>query len=260
MNENPLVSVIVTTYNRREYLKQTIDSILSQTYQNFELIVVDNYSNYDFMGFIESYHSNKIQAFQNHNNGVVAVNRNFGIYHAKGIYLAFCDDDDIWMPYKLEQQMLYLNKHNVDILCTALTLFGDDVENEKVRFHKYRSKLEVYLRNYITPSTVVVRNSALVRFDETPDFNCSEDWALWVKLITLGFQLYQMPTPLVRYRIFSSNLTKKNKIQPDFKAIRILRKMKRNYPDDFSTLHFAIALTYHFLKGCVRESLKVKNL
>lgn len=85
----PKVSVIVTTYNRKEYLAETIQSILNQTFQDFELIVVDNYSNYDFFGLMKSFNSEKITAFQNQNNGIIAVNRNFGIKLAKGEFIAF---------------------------------------------------------------------------------------------------------------------------------------------------------------------------
>ena len=80
------ISVIVTTYNRPKLLKETLDSILNQTYVDFELIVVDNNSNYDFFKLIESFNDNRIIAYQNENDGVIAVNRNFGI---KKVYLFF---------------------------------------------------------------------------------------------------------------------------------------------------------------------------
>ena len=75
----PLVSVIVTTYNREILLKETINSILCQTFKEFELIVVDNYSNYDYFKFINSFNDSRILPFQNKNKGIIAVNRNFGI-------------------------------------------------------------------------------------------------------------------------------------------------------------------------------------
>ncbi len=253
----PLVSIILITYNRKAYLSETINSILSQTYKNYELIVVDNYSDYDFFGLIESFHSNKIIPFQNQNHGTIAINRNYGIAKAKGQYLAFCDDDDIWYPNKLEVQINYILNHNVDIISSALMLFGEDITEEHVFYKKYSGRMEIYQRNLLTPSSVIVKNSNIVRFDENPDFNCSEDWALWTKLITLGYRLYQFPEPLVRYRVFSSNLTKKNKIQPDFKAIRILKKLKFNYPHEFSNRFYYPAIIYHFIKGCVRETMRL---
>ena len=99
------VSVVVTTYNRKKYLTQTIKSILNQTFADFELIVVDNYSNYDFLSHINSLNDSRIRPFQNNNNGIIAVNRNFGIKKSKGEFIAFCDDDDIWINTKLEIQL-----------------------------------------------------------------------------------------------------------------------------------------------------------
>ena len=89
MIKNPLVSVIVTTYNRKELLKETIDSILNQTFKNFELIVVDNFSDYDFSAHLESFNDDRIKTFQNQNNGVIAINRNFGIKQTKGKYIIY---------------------------------------------------------------------------------------------------------------------------------------------------------------------------
>ena len=102
---NPKVSVIILTFNRPEMLRETIDSILTQDYTNFELIIVDNHSNYDFFELLSSYEDDRIKGYQNHNNGFLAVNRNFGITKAKGEYLAFCDDDDLWSSHKLSRQV-----------------------------------------------------------------------------------------------------------------------------------------------------------
>ena len=99
------VSVIVTTFNRKLFLTEALNSILNQTFKDFELIIVDNYSDYDFIAHINSFKDKRIRAYQNENNGVIAVNRNFGLKKAKGEYLAFCDDDDIWFKEKLKRQM-----------------------------------------------------------------------------------------------------------------------------------------------------------
>ena len=105
MNDKPLVSILVITYNRKVFLHETIESILNQTYKNFELIIVDNFSNYDFLSHLNSFKDDRIKPFQNKNNGVIAVNRNFGLTKAQGEYIAICDDDDLWIPQKLEKQV-----------------------------------------------------------------------------------------------------------------------------------------------------------
>ena len=96
----PKVSVILTTYNRPDLVKKTILSILNQTFIDFELIVVDNYSDYNFLGLIEEINDQRIYAFQNKNNGNISINRNFALEIAKGDFIEFCDDDDIWKNNK----------------------------------------------------------------------------------------------------------------------------------------------------------------
>lgn len=243
----PLVSIILITYNRKDLLKETIESILAQTYTNYELIVVDNYSNYDFIGFIESFHSDKIQAYQNHNNGTIAINRNYGIKKAKGDYLAFCDDDDLWLPNKLEMQMDYMLNHEVSLLCTAITLFGERIEEEQYRNYQYTYKLEPFLFNYIAPSTVLLKNSNLVVFDDDPKVNCAEDWAMWLKLIINGYKLYKMPQSLVKYRMSANNLSITNSSQPQLRAIYILKKLKKTYGKQFNTGLFLLAIIYKYI-------------
>lgn len=259
INIIPKVSVILTTYNREELLKQTIDSILAQTYQNFELIIVDNYSEYDFLGLIKSYKSEKIQAYQNHNNGLIAVNRNYGIKHAKGKYLAFCDDDDLWLPNKLELQVKYMESHDVDIIGTAIILFGEEIEGEVVKYAKYMHEYEYYYNNWVTPSTVMVKNTADVVFDETPSVNCAEDWAMWMALYIQGYKLFQMPEPLVKYRLASQNLSKKNNENVYLRGARILRILRKRFGKRFKTKYYLKGLFYqyrmflHIHRYCISE-------
>lgn len=243
-----MVSVIVTTYNRENLLKQTILSILNQSYQDYELIIVDNYSDYDFQGLIDSFHSEKIRAFQNRNNGVIAVNRNYGIKQARGKYIAFCDDDDLWMPDKLNLQVNYMESHpDVGLTGTALILFGDSLKEEKVLYRKYHSNYMYYCDNYVTPSTAMVKNTNDISFNESPGFNCAEDWALWMTLYIKGYQLYQMPEPLVKYRLSSMNHTKKNKANRYLRGSRILKYLKKTYGVQFENKYYIYGIIYQYM-------------
>ena len=94
----PLVSVIVPTYNRGWCVERAIKSILSQTYKNFELIVVDNASTDDTVAKIDSFKDTRIRIVEINNDGIVAKSRNRGIRCSKGKYIAFLDSDDVWHP------------------------------------------------------------------------------------------------------------------------------------------------------------------
>lgn len=245
-NLPPLVSVILTTYNRELLLKQTISSIINQTYQDFELIVVDNYSDYDFFNLINEFNSAKVHAYQNHNNGIIAINRNYGIKLAQGKYLAFCDDDDLWLPNKLELQVQYMESHDVDIIGTALILFGDGIKKETVKFCKYSSEYDYYCFNYVTPSTVMVKNTNDIKFNEALEFNCAEDWTLWMTLYIKGYKLHQMPEPLVKYRISSQNLTNLNRNNIYLRGAHILNYLKKRYGKEFENKYYVNGVIFQY--------------
>jgi len=102
--EQPIFTVIIPTYNREKFLKRTIDSILTQTFKDFELIIVDDGSTDNTRGLIEAYNDNRIVYIHQGNSGCCAA-KNIGLHNAKGEYIAFCDSDDTWMPQKLEKHI-----------------------------------------------------------------------------------------------------------------------------------------------------------
>ena len=220
----PKVSVIVTTYNRKEYLTEAIQSILNQTYQDFELIVVDNYSNYDFSALIESFHSDKIAAFQNHNNGIIAVNRNLGISRAKGEYIAFCDDDDFWHKNKLETQTTLLqNNPDAILVSTMAKSIGIKCNFPRENFgivnlKQVLFKTHIYYSNPIILSTVLVKKKILLAigcFSENKNLIAVEDFDLWIRLANKGDFLL-INEILVYYRIQNSNFSKNNSNTTNF--------------------------------------------
>ena len=105
-NNNPLISVVTPTYNRARTLPRAIDSVLSQTFVNWELIIVDNHSSDNTQEIVSSYSSEKIKFFQIQNNGIIAKSRNLGIDKARGDFIAFLDSDDYWEPSKLAKFLL----------------------------------------------------------------------------------------------------------------------------------------------------------
>ena len=214
MNENPLVSVIVITYNRKELLKETIYSILNQTLEDFELIVVDNFSDYNFFLHIDSLNDDRIKPFQNQNNGIIAVNRNFGINNAKGEYIAFCDDDDLWLPEKLNKQITVIEDSGCGMVCTMLKRFGMTNIFSKsygigpLPFRQKTSRNDLLHSNCISNSSVLVKKSVLDKvgyFDERRWFVSLEDHDLWIRISAVT-KIQCIPEVLLLYRIHKSNL------------------------------------------------------
>ena len=105
---NPLFSIVIPTYNRGNLIGRCIDSIIAQTYTNWEAIIVDNYSDDNTEEVVLSYKDDRIRFIKNHNYGVIAVSRNKALDMAKGDWICFLDSDDAWFPNKLQEIKNYL--------------------------------------------------------------------------------------------------------------------------------------------------------
>ena len=124
MNIDPLVSVVVATYNRADLISETLDSILNQTYKIFELIVVDDGSSDNTEEIVKRYSNGRINYIKTDNWGGPARPRNIGIKQSKGEYIAFCYDDDIWLPKKLEKQIKCLDNSDNGMVFSMHKQFG----------------------------------------------------------------------------------------------------------------------------------------
>ena len=220
INNMPLVSVIVTTYNRRDLLTNTIDSILNQTYKNFELIVVDNCSDYDFLSEIKSFNDERIRPFQNANDGIIDVNRNFGIKKAKGDYIAFCDDDDLWYPEKLMVCYNFFNS-KVDLIYHDLKIIGKKrIFGRKVM--EGRNLKSPVLVDLLINGNTIWNSSAMVRksiidsvggLDEKKEMVTVEDYNTWLKIAEITDRFVYIPKILGEYLHQKKSMSQKEKNQ-----------------------------------------------
>jgi len=110
MKKSPLVSVCIPVYNREEYIENTVNSVLGQTFQNFEIIIIDDGSTDNSILIIKSIQDSRIKLFQNGVNKGVVYSRNRYLEEASGNFIAMLDSDDIWAPNKLEKQLDFFKK------------------------------------------------------------------------------------------------------------------------------------------------------
>jgi len=194
---------------------ETIDSILNQTFKDFELIVVDNCSSDNTEAVIKAYTDKRIRYFKHENGGVVAVNRNYGISQAQGEYIAFCDDDDLWRPEKLEKQMLEFEKDSqMGLVCTNAIIFdktGDLGEFFKTKLTDSDFTLESLIwSNSVICSSVLVKKSVIDNvglMDVSPEIFTGEDYDLWLR-ISHKYRIKYVDSPLIRYRTHSGGYKK----------------------------------------------------
>ena len=217
------VSVVVTSYNSLPYLPETINSVLQQTFTDFELIIVDDGSTDQTVDTIKEYDDNRIKLVAQENQGV-SVARNFGIDHAIGEYVAFLDGDDVWEISKLAKQVELMDSNpDIGLVHTWLALINEKSELTGRIMKPYQEGhvwKDIIENNMVACSSTLIRSSC---FEVAGVFDSSllvaEDWDLWIRL-SANYPFAIIKEPLVKYR---NHGTSKSKNYPamvhDFRTI-----------------------------------------
>ncbi len=208
----PKVSVIIPTYNRSEYISETIDSVVAQTYKDFEIIVVDDGSTDNTKEVLAKYGS-KIKVIDQVNSER-AIARNNGVQNSSGEYIAFLDSDDLWLEDKLEKQVKILDEMKDVVLVYGQSLRIDekssDIKAAKRQKEGYSGDAfeKLLIRNIITSPTPVLRKKDFEKIDGfQTKYIPYEDWEFWIRMSLLG-KFYYISEPLSRYRIHSQQSVK----------------------------------------------------
>lgn len=217
-NVTPLVSVIVPLYNAESYIIETLDSIKSQTYPNYEVIIVDNVSTDGSFLLVKSYIEklDNFTLFQTkENSGGPAHPRNVGVSNSNGEYIAFLDSDDLWHPQKLELQIKCMEGSGSNFSSTSAFLINECGEALKNKTRKDRPETKTFgiksllFKNSIVTSSVVVKKEFLsdFRFNEDVSFITIEDYFLWLNLIYKDDCVFRkLNSDLVDYRVLDKSL------------------------------------------------------
>lgn len=234
----PTVSVIMPAFNAEKFIGASIESVIAQTYSQWELIVVDDGSRDKTSDIVNGFaSSDKRIKYYFQNNKKLARARNAGIRHSTGQLVAFLDSDDLWLEDKLRLQVKTLLETNSDLVFSDGFMFSDDnVTDETFSFTTIAGKFvgpewyDVLIkRNRIPVLSVLVRRDVLDQvdcFDENPDYYGVEDYELWLRIAKRGFVFYGMKEKLVRYRIHEDGMTRNRALM--FKSeVAVLEKHLR---------------------------------
>lgn len=221
----PKVSVIMPAYNAEKYIGEAIESILAQTYRDFELIIVNDGSTDRTEEIILNYSDSRIVYLKNETNLKISDTLNRGIDIAQGEYIARMDSDDISLPERFERQVAYMDQNPKCVVCgTAAILFGEGMEEQMAvpsDDPRYVKGQMIFHCPIIHPS-VFIRKSTLqqnqIHYDN--EFNGSEDFELWWRLARYG-EVTSLREKLIRYRIHPNQITrvkdyKKNYVHQKF--------------------------------------------
>lgn len=239
--ENYLISIIMPAYNAAAYIKEAIDSVLAQTYLNWELIIIDDGSTDDTAKIVkeESLKDKRIRCYYQA-NGKQGKARNLGISKSNGKYLAFLDSDDIWMPEKLEIQVIEIQEKNVDLVFSDSYIFNNAETdlykrmNIKGAVFYDRNSVQLFLKgNGIPILTVLVKKEKIITaggFSEKFDIQNVEDYHLWLKLLMSNNIFYSSDQVLAKYREHNNSATANDKIVLD-KIPNVFFDLLKKFPE-----------------------------
>ena len=231
MSRGPLISIVTPAYNAEDVLAEALFSVQSQTYANFEAIIVDDGSTDGTAGIGRELTKTdtRFKFFQQSKAGS-GLARNTGLEHARGEWIAFLDADDVWLPTKLERQVELLKEDaKTNFVFTNYWLWDGhhDLERrytERKRFPEGDVSEKIIYWNLFGTSTVLVRRDAINivgRFD--PSLALAQDWDLWLRVAERGLRPRGVWEPQMRYRVWPGNVSS-DKVRNAQFVIRILEK------------------------------------
>lgn len=222
---NELVSIITPSYNSETFIGKTIESVLSQTYQEWEMIIVDDHSCDNSVEYIKSLikEDERIKLLTLKQNVGAAEARNRALEIANGKYIAFLDSDDIWLPNKLEQQLNFMQKNDYAFTFTAYIPFSEDGTQEYSSIHAPKEiDYNEYCKNTIIGCLTVMIDKTKVGDFRMKNIRSSHDMALWLEIMKRGYKAYGLDEVLGKYRLVSNSNTAKK-----YKAIQDVWKVYR---------------------------------
>lgn len=221
----PRVTVIIPTYNCKEYISEAVDSVLNQTFQDFEIIVADDGSTDNTKEVLSRYISVNVIRYYYQNNSGVAAARNKGLREAKGDLIAFLDADDKWLPQRLEKSLEFLERNKCDWTCSSFFRRERDTGKTEIKRLDKKSLLDdsyvidmlkdglfYFSSKNIHTNTILVKQKCFEKvgfFDEK--FHSGEDWDMWIRFEEAGFKGVYLDMPLAYYNIRSDGITKSSR-------------------------------------------------
>ena len=220
----PLVSIILPFFKKIDYIFETIDSVLNQTFQDFEIILIYDDTELDDLKLIQKrfINNSKIKIIKNEQNLGAGLSRNIGIAHSKGEIIAFIDADDLWKPRKLEKQIEFMKINNLDFTFCNYKKKLPDKEINVVSSKKIISYNDLLKSCDIGLSTVQL-NKKIVDKDLFPNLKTKEDYVAWLKLTKKKINAFNLPENLVIWQSVKGSLSS-NFLQKILDGFRVYKQ------------------------------------
>jgi glycosyltransferase involved in cell wall biosynthesis len=248
---SPFVSIVIPTYNRARLLRRAVQSILNQTYQNFEIIIVDDCSNDNTENVVKSFPDERIRYIRHEKNKGAVVARNGGIKAARGEYIAFQDSDDEWLPEKLEKQMKAFENGppNLGVVYTSFWLIDGSTKTYSPPSYVKRTEGEIHDAllevNFIGTPTVVVKKECFEKAGLFKSLPRLQEWDLWIR-ISEHYSFSHVNEPLVNAYLQPDSISRNTNafiiarkyiLEKYFEEISKKPKILRRHYFEIGTLH-----------------------
>lgn len=260
MNELPLVSIVIPTFNAADYLSETISSVAFQKYKNFECIIVDDMSTDSTLqlakNLIKKYGSRFKLISLSKNSGGPAIPRNIGINNANGKYISFLDADDTWHKDKLLHQVSFLEENtDIDLVATTANLIDQNSNflsppKKNLLLNRFFLKDYILWSNFIPLSSSMIRNKKFL-FNENSLFIAIEDWLMWIDLTYGKKNYFIIERPLINYRILENSLIQRDTNKSYIRVFMVLAYTL--YTKKISLISFLIASMINLIKLIIQN-------
>lgn len=249
-NELNLVSIITPSFNSEDYIKKTIDSVIAQTYENWELIISDDFSSDATREIIKKYakKDDRISYIFLEKNSGAAISRNKAIEMAKGRFIAFLDSDDTWNPEKLQIQIKFMLDNDVAFSYTSFTRVTETGEKIKKSKIKNKVKYNDLLKSNSIGCLTAVYDTKMIGKVYMPEIRRRQDLGLWLKILKKTEYAYGIDKELAKYTVRRNSISSKKTI-----AARYTWKLYR----EVEKINF-IKSMYYFTHYTINGILKNK--
>ncbi|MCA6364734.1 MAG: glycosyltransferase [Bacteroidetes bacterium] len=266
-NHAPAVTVLLPVYNAADFLAQTIESILAQTFSDFELLIINDGSTDNSVSIAATFADSRIRLVHNEKNIGLIATLNKGAVLARGRYIARMDADDIALPQRLEKQVAFLDSNNgVDVVAAFVDFINTDGEVTGQWSVDRSAATETDIRRLMPGTNCIAHPSVMIRTDVLRKFLYSdaqkgaEDYDLWLRMLAAGKRIAKLPEVLLHYRIHPASITIQLKASEPVEK-RLLRIKRKFVKGEISRGRFGKLLfdvLYSMLRNAARHMLKNK--
>ncbi|HDR7367087.1 glycosyltransferase family 2 protein [Bacillus toyonensis] len=250
---NTMISIIIPTYNAERFILNTINSVKTQTYKNWEIIIIDDCSSDKTLQIVKEQQAidKRIRIIKLKNNSGAAIARNTGINSSKGKYVAFLDSDDLWLPEKLEKQLAFMQENDIAFSFTSYQIINQDgTPTDKFVHVPEKINYNGLLKNTIIGCLTVMIDVEKLGKIQMPNIRTRQDTATWLKILKQGHYAYGLDEVLSKYRKVENSISSKK-----FKMAKMNWKLYREI-EGLSIPRSAWCFVNYSLNGIIKHFVK----